>query len=114
MMHSRGGVPNEIGLPSGRVDRLRWQDWKHLTIEEYTDQHFQPYIDRYNAKQRRKDKAQQIKQQLLRRHHQQMVPFLMAKMRNVPFSLNDPPKTVHRSTVTIVLFYAADSCLCFK
>ena len=38
------------------LDRLRGQNGKHLTIEEYTDQHFQPYIDQYNAKQRRKDR----------------------------------------------------------
>ena len=38
------------------LDRLRGQNGKHLTIEEYTDQHFQPIIDQYNAKQRRKDR----------------------------------------------------------
>lgn len=38
------------------LDRLRGQDGKHLTIEEYTDQHFQPYIDQYNSKQRRSDR----------------------------------------------------------
>lgn len=38
------------------IDRLRSQDGKHLTIEEYTDHHFQPYIDQYNAKQRRADR----------------------------------------------------------
>ena len=38
------------------IDRLRGQDGKYMTIEEYTDQHFQPYIDQYNAKQRRKDR----------------------------------------------------------
>ena len=42
------------------LDRLRGQDGKHLTIEEYTDQHFQPYIDQYNAKQRRKDRQIQV------------------------------------------------------
>lgn len=38
------------------IDHLRGQDGRHMTIEEYTDQHFQPYIDQYNAKQRRKDR----------------------------------------------------------
>ena len=45
-------IKNDVIL----IDRLRWQDGKHLTIEEYTDQHFQPIIDQYNAKQRRKDR----------------------------------------------------------
>ena len=40
------------------IDRLRRPDGSHMTIEEYTDQQFQPYIDQYNAKQRRK--ARQI------------------------------------------------------
>lgn len=39
------------------LDRLRGHDGKHMTLEEYTDQHFQPYIDQYNMKQRRKDKC---------------------------------------------------------
>ena len=34
-------IKNDVIL----IDRLRGQDGKHLTIEEYTDQHFQPYID---------------------------------------------------------------------
>lgn len=38
------------------IDRLRQPDGSHMTIEEYTDQTFQPYIDQYNAKQRRKDR----------------------------------------------------------
>ena len=38
------------------IDRLRRPDGSHMTIEEYTDQTFQPYIDQYNAKQRRKDR----------------------------------------------------------
>ena len=38
------------------IDRLKKPDGSHMTIEEYTDQHFQPYIDQYNAKQRRKDR----------------------------------------------------------
>ncbi len=38
------------------VDQLRKPDGGHMTIEEYTDQHFQPFIDQYNAKQRRKDR----------------------------------------------------------
>ncbi len=38
------------------IDRLRRLDGSHMTIEEYTDQTFQPYIDQYNAKQRRKDR----------------------------------------------------------
>ena len=38
------------------IDRLRRPDGSHMTIEEYTDQQFQPYIDQYNAKQRRKDR----------------------------------------------------------
>ena len=38
------------------IDRLRRPDGSHMTIEEYTNQHFQPYIDQYNAKQRRKDR----------------------------------------------------------
>lgn len=42
------------------LDRLRGQNGKHLTIEEYTDQHFQPIIDQYNAKQRRKDRQIQV------------------------------------------------------
>ena len=45
-------IKNDVIL----IDRLRSQDGKHLTIEEYTDQHFQPIIDQYNAKQRRKDR----------------------------------------------------------
>ena len=45
-------IKNDVIL----IDRLRGQDGKHLTIEEYTDQHFQPIIDQYNAKQRRKDR----------------------------------------------------------
>lgn len=36
------------------IDRLKQPDGSHMTIEEYTDQTFQPYIDQYNAKQRRK------------------------------------------------------------
>ena len=42
------------------IDRLRGQNGKHMTIEEYTDQHFQPYIDHYNLKQRRKDRQIQV------------------------------------------------------
>ena len=42
------------------IDCLRGQDGKHMTIEEYTDQHFQPYIDQYNLKQRRKDRQIQV------------------------------------------------------
>ena len=38
------------------IDRLRRPDGSHMTIEEYTDQTFQPYIDQYNAKQRRRDR----------------------------------------------------------
>ena len=38
------------------IDRLKRPDGSHMTIEEYTDQHFQPYIDQYNSKQRRKDR----------------------------------------------------------
>ena len=38
------------------IDRLRRTDGSHMTIEEHTDQQFQPYIDQYNAKQRRKDR----------------------------------------------------------
>lgn len=38
------------------IDRLRRPDGSHMTIEEYTDQQFQPYIDQYNSKQRRKDR----------------------------------------------------------
>lgn len=38
------------------IDRLRRPNGSHMTIEEYTDQTFQPYIDQYNAKQRRKDR----------------------------------------------------------
>lgn len=49
-------IKNDVIL----IDRLRGQDGKHLTIEEYTDQHFQPYIDQYNAKQRRKDRQIQV------------------------------------------------------
>ena len=40
-------IKNDVIL----IDRLRSQNGKHLTIEEYTDQHFQPIIDQYNAKQ---------------------------------------------------------------
>lgn len=42
------------------IDRLRGHDGKYMTIEEYTDRHFQPYIDQYNAKQRRKDREIQV------------------------------------------------------
>ena len=49
-------IKNDVIL----IDCLRSQDGKHLTIEEYTDQHFQPYIDQYNAKQRRKDRQIQV------------------------------------------------------
>ena len=45
-------IKNDVIL----IDRLKGQNGKHMTIEEYTDQHFQPYIDQYNAKQRRKDR----------------------------------------------------------
>ena len=45
-------IKNDVIL----IDRLIAQDSKHMTIEEYTDQHFQPVIDQYNAKQRRKDR----------------------------------------------------------
>ena len=38
------------------IDRLRRPDGSHMTIEEYTDQTFQPYIAQYNSKQRRKDR----------------------------------------------------------
>ena len=38
------------------VDRLKRPDGSHMTIEEYTDQTFQPYIAQYNAKQRRRDR----------------------------------------------------------
>ena len=38
------------------IDRLKRPDGSHMTIEEYTDQTFQPYIDQYNAKLRRKDR----------------------------------------------------------
>ena len=38
------------------IDRLRRPNGSHMTIEEYTDQTFQPYIDQYNTKQRRKDR----------------------------------------------------------
>ena len=41
------------------IDRLKRPDGSHMTIEEYTDQTFQPYIDQYNAKQRRKDRQVQ-------------------------------------------------------
>ena len=49
-------IKNDVIL----IDRLRGQDGKHMTIEEYTDQHFQPYIDHYNLKQRRKDRQIQV------------------------------------------------------
>ena len=49
-------IKNDVIL----IDRLRGQDGKYMTIEEYTDQHFQPYIDQYNAKQRRKDRQIQV------------------------------------------------------
>lgn len=49
-------IKNDVVL----IDRLRGQDGKHMTIEEYTDQHFQSYIDQYNAKQRRKDRQIQV------------------------------------------------------
>ena len=49
-------IQNDVIL----IDRLRGQDDKHMTIEEYTDQHFQPYIDQYNLKQRRKDRQIQV------------------------------------------------------
>lgn len=49
-------IKNDVIL----IDRLRGQDGKYLTIEEYTDQHFQPYIDQYNLKQRRKDRQIQV------------------------------------------------------
>ena len=42
------------------IDRLKQPDGSHMTIEEYTDQTFQPYIDQYNAKQRRKDRQIQM------------------------------------------------------
>ena len=45
-------IKNDVIL----IDRLRSPDRKHLTIEKYTDRHFQPIIDQYNAKQRRKDR----------------------------------------------------------
>ena len=38
------------------IDRLKQPDGSHMTIEEYTDQTFQSYIDQYNSKQRRKDR----------------------------------------------------------
>ena len=38
------------------IDRLKRPDGSHMTIEEYTDQTFQSYIDQYNSKQRRKDR----------------------------------------------------------
>lgn len=38
------------------IDRLRRSNGSYMTIEEYADQTFQPYIDQYNAKQRRKDR----------------------------------------------------------
>ena len=38
------------------IDRLGRPDGSHMTIEEYTDQTFQPYIDQYNSRQRRKDR----------------------------------------------------------
>ena len=38
------------------IDRLRRPDGSYMTIEEYTDQTFQPYIDQYNSKQQRKDR----------------------------------------------------------
>lgn len=38
------------------IDRLKRPVGSHMTIEEYTDQRFQPYVDQYNAKQRRKDR----------------------------------------------------------
>ena len=31
------------------IDRLKRPDGSHMTIEEYTDQTFQPYIDQYNS-----------------------------------------------------------------
>ena len=44
-------IKNDVIL----IDRLRGQDGKHLTIEEYTDQHFQPVIDQYNMTDAVKD-----------------------------------------------------------
>ena len=38
------------------INRLKRPNGSHMTIEEYTDQTFQPYIDQYNGKQRRKDR----------------------------------------------------------
>lgn len=43
------------------IDRLKRPDGSHMTIEEYTDQTFQPYIDQYNSKQRRKDRQIQTR-----------------------------------------------------
>ena len=48
-MISKNVAPKLIKNDVILIDRLRGQDGKHLTIEEYTDQHFQPYIDQYNA-----------------------------------------------------------------
>ena len=53
---SKNVTPKLIKSDVILIDRLKGQNGKHLTIEEYTDQHFQPYIDQYNAKQRRKDR----------------------------------------------------------
>lgn len=57
---SKNVTPNLIRDDVVIIDRLRGQNGKHLTIEEYTDQHFQPYIDQYNLKQRRKDRQIQV------------------------------------------------------
>lgn len=57
---SKNVTPNMIRDDVVIIDRLRGQNGKHLTIEEYTDQHFQPYIDQYNLKQRRKDRQIQV------------------------------------------------------
>lgn len=38
------------------IDNLRTTNGNHLSIDEYTDQKLQPYIDEYNEKQRRQDR----------------------------------------------------------
>ena len=49
-------TPEIINYDVVIIDRLKRSDGSHMTIEEYTDQTFQPYIDQYNSKQRRKDR----------------------------------------------------------
>ena len=39
------------------IDNLRTGSGTYQTIDEYTDRKLQPYIDQYNAKQRRQDRC---------------------------------------------------------